>query len=306
MEIANYIARNCISGAEEMKNTAGTGYRRAENEELLRIYFNQIKSYTLLNAEEEIELSRLVRQGDQVALHQLIQANLRLVVKIARTYVARDVPFIDLIQEGNLGLMHAAEKYDYTKNVRFCTYAAWWIRQFIVRYLVNKRRIVRLPHRKEEILRKIQYTYHTLSQTLMHQPRTEDIAGELGIPVQDIDYIINMSSGPLSLEFDNSSREDCFGTMEVHEDFTYCPERTLFRKYYRERARRFLEKLKDRERQVLSYRYRLVDGEPHTLKEIGDKMDISPETVRQIEMKAIAKIRRHADEMKTFGELEAM
>ena len=288
-----------------MKSTTGTGYRKTENEELLRIYFSQIRAYPLLESDEEIALSRLVRQGDQGALHQLIQANLRLVVKIARPYVARDVPFIDLIQEGNLGLMHAAEKYDYTKNVRFCTYAAWWIRQFIIRYLTNKRRIVRLPHRKEEILRRIQHTYHTLSQTLMHQPRTEDIADELGIPVQDIDYIINMSAGPLPLEFDNT-KEDSFGTMEVHEDFTYCPERTLFRKYYREKARRFLEKLKDRERQVLSYRYQLVDGEPHTLKEIGDKMDLSPETVRQIEMKAIAKIRRHADELKTFGELEAM
>ncbi|MCL1836245.1 MAG: RNA polymerase sigma factor RpoD/SigA [Treponema sp.] len=288
-----------------MKSSGRSGYRKTENEELLRIYFDQIKAYPLLDFEEEITLSRLVQQGNKEALHKLIRANLRLVVKIARSYVARDVPFIDLIQEGNLGLMHAAEKYDHAKNVRFCTYAAWWIRQFIIRYLTNKRRIVRLPHRKEEILRRIQHTYHTLSQTLMHQPRTEDIADELGIPVRDIDFIINMSSGPLPLELDNN-KEDSGATMEIHEDYTYSPERTLFRNYYREGARRFLERLKDRERQVLAYRYQLEDGEPHTLKEIGDKMDLSPETVRQIEMKAIAKIRSQADELRKFGALEAM
>ena len=289
-----------------MRDTARPGYKRTENEELLKIYFDQIKSYALLEFDEEIELSRLVQQGDKDALHRLIRGNLRLVVKIARAYIARDIPFMDLIQEGNLGLIHAAEKYDYAKkNVRFCTYAGWWIRQFIVRYLTNKRRIVRLPHRKEEILRRIQYTYHTLSQTLMHQPRTEDIADELGIPVQDVDFIINMSSGPLPLELD-SNKEDSTAMMDIHEDYTYSPERTLFRNYYREGARRFLERLKDRERQVLSYRYQLEDGEPHTLKEIGDKMDLSPEAVRQIEMKALAKIRGHADELKKFGALEAM
>ena len=288
-----------------MRSAAKTAYGKTENEELLRIYFNQIKKYPLIDHDEEITLSRLIRLGNSEALHRLVRANLRLVVRIARPYTARDVPFIDLIQEGNLGLMHAAEKYDHAKNVRFCTYAAWWIRQFIVRYLTNKRRIVRLPHRKEEILRKIQHTYHTLSQTLMHQPRMEDIARELGIPVQEINYIINMSSGPLPLEFD-SGKEDSFSAMEAHEDFTYCPERTLLRKYYREGARRFLDKLKDRERQVLSYRYQLVDGKPHTLKEIGYKMDLSPETIRQIELKALAKIRSHTDELERFGKLEAM
>ena len=285
-----------------MKSAAKT---RTEDADILRIYFSQIKSYPLLNFGEEILLSRLVQQGDKEALNRLIRSNLRLVVKIARSYATQDVPFMDLVQEGNMGLMHAAKKYDHAKNVRFCTYAGWWIRQFIIRFLTNKRRIVRLPHRKEEILRKIQHTYHALSQTLMQQPRTEDIADELGIPVQDIDYIINMSAGHLPLEMD-ITREDSSAAMEVHEDYTYSPERTLFRNYYREGARRFLDRLKDRERQVLSYRYQLEDGKPHTLKEIGDKMDLSPETIRQIEMKALAKIRRHVDEMKQFGFLEAI
>jgi RNA polymerase primary sigma factor len=273
--------------------------------DVLTIYYGQIKAYPLLDADDEIELSRLIQQGDKNALHQLIKANLRLVVKIARAYMAPDIPFMDLVQEGNMGLMHAAEKYDYEKKVRFCTYASWWIRQFISRYLANKRRMVRLPLRKEETLRKIQRVYHSLSQSLMHQPRAEDIADELHLPVQDVEFILNMSSGPLSLELDINN-DDNTSVMQVHEDYTYCPERTLFRQYFRDGARRFLDRLKDRERQVLSYRYQLVDGEPYTLKEIGDKLDLSPETVRQIEKKALAKIRSYADEIKYYGFPEAI
>jgi RNA polymerase primary sigma factor len=280
-----------------MKNTA-------KSSDVLQIYFDQIVLYPLLDFEEEIELARLIQQGDKVALNKLIQANLRLVVKIARPYSTQDVSFMDLIQEGNMGLMHAAEKYNHIKKVRFCTYASWWIRQSINRYLTNKRRIVKLPHRKEEMLRKIQRTYLTLSQTLMHQPRTEDIANELGISVQDINFVVNMSSGPIPLDQDTG--KDASSIIDIHEDYTYSPERNLIQQYYREGARRFLDRLKDRERQVLAYRYQLEGDEPHTLKEIGDKMDISPETVRQIEMKALAKIRSHAYELQNFGYQEAI
>jgi RNA polymerase primary sigma factor len=282
-----------------------TWNRKAENDDLLQIYFDQIKAYPLLERDKEIELARLSNKGDKKALEKLVQSNLRLVVKIARSYTAPDIQFMDLIQEGNMGLMHAAEKFDYKKNVRFCTYAGWWVRQFIIRYLANKHRMVRLPHRKEEMLRKVQRTYHSLSQTLMHQPRTEEIAGELGIPVKDINFILNMSYGILPLEMDNS-KDDYAATMEVHEDYTYCPERTLFRQYYRESARRCLDKLKDRERKVLSYRYQLEDDKQYTFKEIGAKMDLSPEMVRQIELKALAKIRRHANEIDYYDYQEAM
>jgi RNA polymerase primary sigma factor len=271
--------------------------RKTENDDLLQIYFDQIKTYPLLERDKELELARLANDGDKDAMQKLIKANLRLVIKIARSYAAPDIQFMDLIQEGNMGLMHAAEKFDYKKNVRFCTYAGWWIRQFIIRYLANKHRMVRLPHRKEEMLRKVQRTYHTLSQTLMHQPRTEEIAGELGIPVKDIDFILNMSYGILPLETDSNSKDDYAATMEVHEDYTYCPERNLFRQFYRESARRCLDKLKDRERKVISYRYQLEGEKQYTFKEIGAKMDISPEMVRQIELKALAKIRCHANEL---------
>jgi RNA polymerase primary sigma factor len=223
---------------------------REGGEDLLRTYFNQIKNYPLLNLEEELELSRRIKAGDSGALHQLINANLRLVVKIARHFVIPDSGFMDIIQEGNLGLIHAAEKYDYSKKVKFCTYASWWIRQFISRYLTNKSRVIRLPHRKEEILRKIQHTYHSLSQTLMHQPRSEEIAGELGISTGELDYIVNISSGPLPFENDPSGDENA-AVARFHEDYTYNPERALFRKFLRDSTRRMLDKLKDKEKRIL-------------------------------------------------------
>lgn len=287
-----------------MKRGKGN-YSRVENDDMLKTYFKQIKVYPLLDFETELELSKRIRAGDHVALHKLINANLRLVVKIARPYITSGVSFLDLIQEGNLGLIHAAERYDHAKNVRFCTYAGWWIRQFISRYLTNKRRMVRLPHRKEEILRRIQRTYHTLSQTLMHQPKNEDIADELGISVQDVDFIINMSSGPLPLEID-AWEDNSSATMEIHEDYTYNPERNLFRQSSHDGTIRFLNKLKDRERKVIAYRYQLEGNERHTLKEIGDELDLSPETVRQIEIRALQKIRSHAEELKDYIFLEAI
>jgi RNA polymerase primary sigma factor len=260
-----------------------------------------------LDFPEEIELSKRIGQGDTKALHTLVNSNLRLVIKIARPYMTKDVPLQDLIQEGNMGLFHAAEKFDHQKNIRFCTYASWWIRQFIIRYMTNKRRIVRLPHRKEEMLRRIQHSYHTLSQTLMHRPRTEDIADELGIPVQDVNNIINMSSGPLPLEPSDDGRGDGETARYVYEDYTYNPGQDLFRRYLREGTRNFLNsRLQDRERQVLSYRYRLDNDAPCTLKEIGDKLNLSPETIRQIEMKAMEKIRKNVRELRNSGLMEAM
>jgi RNA polymerase primary sigma factor len=287
------------------KGRAGSNAHRDAPDDMASTYFKQIKAFPLLSFEEEQVLAKRIKTGDKTAMDKLVNSNLRLVVKIAQLYTARDVSFMDLIQEGNLGLMHAAEKFDDRKNVRFCTYASWWIRQFISRYLVNKRRLVRLPHRKEEILRQIQRTYHSLSQTLMHQPRNKDIADELGLSVNDIDYIINMSAGPLSLETETSESETT-AVMEFQEDYTYNPERTLFRESSKDGTMRVLNKLKDREKRVLAYRYQLNGTERHTLREIGDEMDISAETVRQIEKRALKKIRSHADELKECVCLEAI
>jgi len=267
------------------------------SDDLLETYFKQIKDFPLLTFEDELELSRQIQNGNTEALHKLVNSNLRLVAKIAGLYNLPDIPVLDIIQEGNMGLIHAAGKFDYKKNVRFCTYASWWIRQFISRFISKKRRIVRLPQRKEDALRKIQHAYHTLCQTLMHQPQNTDIAMELGISVQDVDSIVNMAADSLPFEH-NTFDDESVCTMDVHEDYTYSPERTLMKKFSKDDTMRILNKLKDKERRILSYRYQLNGCEYHTLREIGEKLDISPETVRQIEMRALKKIRSHANELK--------
>jgi RNA polymerase primary sigma factor len=271
-----------------------TMYQKRTTDDVLQSYYNTLKAVPLLSFEEELELSKQIQKGDEAARHHLIEANLRLVVKIARLYMTADVPFMDIIQEGNLGLMRAVEKYDHAKNVRFSTYANWWIRQAIIRFLSNRHRTIRLPLRKEETLRKIQKAYHILSQSLMHQPSTEEIANYLRVAKEDVALILSMANGIISLEAE--LEEDESSVMDIHEDYTYNPERALMRKSVQDETLRFLDRLKERERRILMYRYQLNGCERHTLKKIGDKMGISPEAVRQIEIKALKKIRDTATE----------
>jgi len=273
-------------------------------DDLLETYFKQIKAFPLLSFEEELALSKQIRKGNTAALHKLVNSNLRLVVKIAGMFNVPGMPILDMIQEGNIGLMHAAEKYDFNKNVRFCTYASWWIRQFISRYISNKRRLVRLPQRKEETLRRIQNAYHTLCQTLMHQPNNSEIAKELGMPLKVVDTFINISAD--SISFDQNSNNETAGAVDIHEDYTYSPELNFMKQAEREDALNVLNKLKDREKRIISYRYQLNGCEHHTLREIGDKFDISPETVRQIEKRALRKIRLHANELRESMYVQAI
>ncbi|MDR1972543.1 MAG: RNA polymerase sigma factor RpoD/SigA [Treponema sp.] len=272
---------------------------------VLQSYFNQIKAIPLLSFEEALELSKKIQSGDAEARRKLIEANLRLVIKIARSYECSGVQLMDLIQEGNLGLIRAVEKYDYSRNIRFSTYATWWIRQAISRYISNKQRVIRLPHRKEALLHRIQRAYQTLSQTLMHQPQTGEIAEYLGLPVEEVEWVIKAGSGAVSLETDGG-QEESTAIEDTHEDYTYNPERAFLKKSARADTIRFLGMLKDREKRILMYRYQLNGCKDHTLKTIGDKMGISPESVRQIEMKALKKIRRHADELRSCVYHEAM
>ncbi|MDR2965203.1 MAG: RNA polymerase sigma factor RpoD/SigA [Treponema sp.] len=268
-----------------------------KEDSLLDTYFKQIKVYPLLNFDEEQKLSKLIQNGDDNALHKLVNSNLRLAAKIAGSYNIPEIPVMDLIQEANMGLIQAAKKFDYRKNVKFCTYAGWWIRQFVSRFIVNKRRMVRLPQRKEDTFRRIKQTYNILCQSMMQQPQTADIAKELGLSVQYVDSIVNMTADSLPLELYVMNDENT-GSMDVHEDYTYCPERNLLKQFSRDGTMNILNKLKERERRIISYRYQLNGCKRHTLREIGNKLNISPETVRQIELKALKKIRSHANELK--------
>ncbi len=263
-------------------------------EDSLRSYYCAIKRIPLLTAGEERELSTLVFSGDANARRRLIEANLRLVVKIARAYVTPDMPLLDLIQEGNVGLIKAAEKYDGERQVRFSTYASWWIKQAITRALVNSRRAIRLPHRKEELLKKIQRSYSILSQVHQREPSITEIAEELHISEALVQDVMGMATSLVSLE--NDSDEEAGSVLDVYEDNSYSPDVELMRSCARDETLQMLALLAVRERRILMYRFEFSGGEPHTLKSIGAEMGISPETVRQIEKRALRKLKENAPE----------
>ncbi|MBU8912653.1 MAG: RNA polymerase sigma factor RpoD/SigA [Spirochaetales bacterium] len=268
------------------------------DDDALKAYFNQIRKTPLLTFEEELELSRSIEEGDEEARRRLVEANLRLVVKIAKAYVSKDVGLLDLIQEGNLGLLKAASKYDHRKQVRFSTYASWWIKQSITRALSNKRRSIRLPHRKEDALRKIQRAFNVLSQTLSRRPSVEEVAVEVGMGSAEVVEILNISHGPVSLDSDINSES---GTLhDVFEDYSYSPDSEIMQQVMRDETLKFLERLREKEKKILLYRFAFHGGKKYTLKRISDEMGISPETVRQIEMRAIRKLRQHASEIEEF------
>ena len=267
-------------------------------EDSLRAYFSNIKDTPLLSFDQEIELSKRIQKGDDCARCALVEANLRLVVKIAKGYVSADVGLMDLVQEGNIGLMKAAEKYDYRKKVRFSTYASWWIKQSITRALSNKRRSIRLPHRKEDALRKIQKTYLTLSQELMRKPSIEEVSKDVGMKKKEVAEIMNFSNSVISL--DTEINPDSGTLHDVFEDYTFSPDVELFDKILYEDTMKFLAKLMEKERKILMYRFAFHGGRRYTLKKISHEMGISPETVRQIEMRAIRKLKEQAPELREY------
>ena len=222
--------------------------KTVRDDDTLKAYFNQIRKTPLLTFEEELHLSRRIEKGDVAARQQLVEANLRLVVKIAKAYVSTDVGLLDLVQEGNLGLLKAASKYDHRKKVRFSTYASWWIKQSITRALSNKRRSIRLPHRKEDALRKIQRAYNTLSQRLARRPSVEEVATDVGMESADVVQILNISNGPVSL--DSEINADSGTLHDVFEDYSFAPDTEIMQKVMREETLKFLERLREKEKQI--------------------------------------------------------
>jgi RNA polymerase primary sigma factor len=263
-----------------------------------RQYFSQIKASRLLSFEEELELSRRIQQGDSAACTRLIEANLRLVVKIAKGYLQSGVDIMDLIQEGNIGLITAAKKYDYKKNVRFCTYAAWWIKQSVSRFLATRRRPIRLPYRKDEALRKIRKAEVLLAEELRRNPSVDEIAETTGIGRQDILHVMNAPATVVSLD---ARRDASSGNLhDTYEDYTFSPEKEVLAKAMSEDIRKFLDILQHRERQILLYRFAFYGNPRHTLKDLSLMVGVSPETVRKIEMRAVRKIREEAQPLAEY------
>lgn len=272
--------------------------KKTIEENTLNAYFEEIKKIKLLTFAQELALSKRIQRGDNEALQKLITSNLRLVVKIAKEYQIPDISLLDLIQEGNVGLIRAAKKYDYRKNVRFSTHAAWWIKQAITRALTDKRRMIRLPHRKEEKLRRINKAFNYLYQLYMRKPSVEEVADYLHIDPRVVTKIVKAGNNIIS--FDKENTDDSLTLHDVYEDTSFAPEKSLFNKSLRQETMKVLECLLEKEKQILMYRFSFFDGRKHTLKNIGAKLGLSPETVRQIEMRAIKKLKQRAIDLKTY------
>jgi len=273
--------------------------RKIDRENALQVYFEGINKTPLLSFEEELSLSRRIQEGDEAAREKLIKANLRLVVKIAKMYMNADLNFLDIVQEGNIGLIKAASKYDYRRKVRFSTYASWWIKQAIVRALSKKKRMIRLPHRKEEALKRIEKVKQNLSQKLMREPSVQEIAQEVNLNAGKVYEILSITERVASLEtVIGDENENTL--MEVIDDNSYTPDAELMKESVRSETMEMLEHLLEKEREILKYRFSFYGGKKYTLKKIGQKMGISPETVRQIEIRALKKLRKHAEEIQEY------
>jgi len=264
----------------------------------LKTYFEEINENDLLSAEQEVELTKKIEKGDKAAFNTMVKSNLRLVVKIAKRYMTPEWEFSDLIQEGNIGLIKAVEKFDYTRNVRFSTYASWWIKQAIVRSISNKRRAIRLPHRKEEKLKKINKMVNLLFQDLKRMPSTKELAEKLGYNEIDILNLRNLSDNMLSIDAEIND-EGCY-FINMLDDENYSPERTLSEKDLEETTEDILGKLKEKEKEILKQRFAFDSRKKETLKSIARNLGISPETVRQIEMRAIKKIKENHSYLKDY------
>ncbi len=260
-------------------------------EDPVRMYLKEIGNVPLLTGEEEIELAKRVEQGDEEAKKELTEANLRLVVSIAKKYVGRGMPFLDLIQEGNMGLMKAVDKFDYTKGYKFSTYATWWIRQAITRGIADTGRTIRVPVHMVETINKTLRMSRTLLQELGREPTPEEVAERLNVPVSRVREVLKISRDPVSLDTPIGEEDDSHLGDFIEDDTALSPADSAAFSMLREELASALESLTERERQVIKLRFGLEDGRARTLEEVGKEFNVTRERIRQIEAKALRKLR---------------
>ena len=260
-------------------------------EDPVRMYLKEIGKVPLLSAEEEIELAKKMEQGDENAKKRLAEANLRLVVSIAKRYVGRGMLFLDLIQEGNLGLIKAVEKFDYRKGYKFSTYATWWIRQAITRAIADQARTIRIPVHMVETINKLIRVSRQLLQELGREPTPEEIAEEMDMPVDRVREILKISQEPVSLETPIVEEEDSHLGDFIQDDNVPVPADAAAFTLLKEQLVEVLGTLTEREQKVLRLRFGLDDGRARTLEEVGKEFNVTRERIRQIEAKALRKLR---------------
>lgn len=257
----------------------------------VRMYLKEIGKIPLLTPEQEQELASRLAEGDEQAYDKMIEANLRLVVSIAKRYVGRGLPFLDLIQEGNLGLIKAVGKFDHTKGYKFSTYATWWIRQSISRAIADHARTIRIPVHMVETINRVARANHELLQELGRDPTAGEIAHRLHLPLEKVEEVMRVSQDPISLETPVGEEDDSHLGDFIPDDEAYEPADAAAYALLREQLAGVLKTLTPREEKVLCLRYGLTDGKMHTLEEVGEEFNVTRERIRQIEAKALRKLR---------------
>lgn len=273
-------------------------------EDPVRMYLKEIGKVPLLSADEEIELAKRMELGDEEAKKKLAEANLRLVVSIAKRYVGRGMLFLDLIQEGNLGLIKAVEKFDYRKGYKFSTYATWWIRQAITRAIADQARTIRIPVHMVETINKLIRVSRQLLQELGREPSPQEIADEMDIPVERVREILKISQEPVSLETPIGEEEDSHLGDFIQDDNALVPAEAAAFTLLKEQLNEVLGTLTEREQKVLKLRFGLEDGRARTLEEVGKVFNVTRERIRQIEAKALRKLRHPSRSRKLRDYLE--
>lgn len=257
----------------------------------VRLYLREIARAPLLTAQEEIELAKRVEQGDEEAVQRLIRSNLRLVVHIAKRYLNRGMPLLDLIQEGNFGLMRAVQKYDWRRGFRFSTYATWWIRQAITRAIADKARTIRLPVHVQDRVRQMNHCWEELSRNLKRAPTNEELAQALDITVDDLQRLLNALPEPMSIyrPVGEEGEEELEGFVE--DKLALSPEEVASERVMKADILSVLDTLQPREKEIIELRFGLRDQQPHTLDEVGRQLHLTRERVRQLEARALRKLR---------------
>ena len=268
----------------------------------VRMYLKEIGRISLLSPEEELELSEKVAAGDEEAKNKLAESNLRLVVSIAKRYVGRGLLFLDLIQEGNIGLMKAVDKFDCDKGYKFSTYATWWIRQAITRALADQARTIRVPVHMVETINKMSRIQRQLTLELNREPSEEELAKKMGISIDKVREVIKISQEPVSLETPIGEEDDSHLGDFIKDESSMSPEEYATNEILKEEIKSVLMTLQVREQEVLELRFGLIDGTCHTLEEVGKKFNVTRERIRQIEAKALRKLRHpsRAKKLKDF------
>ncbi|CAN5416609.1 RNA polymerase sigma factor RpoD [soil metagenome] len=265
----------------------------------VRLYLREIGKIPLLKADEELALAQRVVAGEKDAKDQMAEANMRLVVSIAKRYVGRGLDLLDLIQEGNTGLLRAVEKFDPDKGFKFSTYATWWIRQAITRAIADQARTIRIPVHMVETINKLLRTQRRLTQELNREPSNEEIAKEMEIEVEKVEHIMKIKQDISSLDASvRDDEEDSVLGDFIEDEDTVSPEESAAGQLLKEQVKGLLGSLTEREQKILKLRFGLEDGKSHTLEEVGQEFSVTRERIRQIEAKALAKLRKHKDSKK--------